>query len=91
MIGVTDNNHGHRKRWLDEQVVHQAKYFGIDLQCQATMPDHLDVAQRGDIAECSAEIALGFKSSTGLCATGGNIASCWTSWRREPSFFRNGF
>jgi len=30
---VTGKNPYHRKQWLDEQLAHQAKYFGIDRLC----------------------------------------------------------
>ncbi|MFM7919053.1 MAG: hypothetical protein ACKPJJ_37455, partial [Planctomycetaceae bacterium] len=28
---ITGRNYDHRKVWIDEQLVHQAKHFGIDL------------------------------------------------------------
>ncbi len=30
---VTGKNHDHRKQWIDDQLVVQAKYFGFDLLC----------------------------------------------------------
>jgi len=32
---VTGKNYDHRKVWIDEQLIHQAKHFGIDLLCQS--------------------------------------------------------
>ncbi|MEZ6132603.1 MAG: hypothetical protein R3C59_28385 [Planctomycetaceae bacterium] len=29
---ITGQNFDHRKQWLDDQLVQQAKYFGIDLE-----------------------------------------------------------
>ena len=36
----TGKNYDHRKLWLDEQLIHQAKHFGIDLLCQAILSNH---------------------------------------------------
>lgn len=58
--------------------MHHAKYFGIDLLFQATPPDHLHVAQRGDIAEWPALIALGFMNNTGIAGPVENCTSCRT-------------
>ena len=38
---VSGKNYDHRKMWLDEQLIHQAKYFGIDLLCQAIVRSRL--------------------------------------------------
>ena len=43
---VTGKNYDHRKVWVDEQLVHQAKHFGIDLLCQAIMSNHLHLVLR---------------------------------------------
>ena len=37
---ITGKNYDHRKQWLDDQLVLQAKYFGIDLLFQAIMSNH---------------------------------------------------
>ena len=34
---LTGKNYDHRKQWTDNQLVHQARHFGIDLLCQAIM------------------------------------------------------
>jgi len=49
MIGVTGKNHDHRRQWLDEQLVLKEKFLGIDLLCQAPLPDHSSsgTARRG--------------------------------------------
>ncbi len=43
---VSGKNYDHRKVWLDEQLIHQAKYFGIDLLCQAIMSNHMHLVLR---------------------------------------------
>ena len=43
---VTGKNYDHRKEWLDDQLVHQAKHFGIDLLCQAIMSNHFHLVLR---------------------------------------------
>ena len=43
---VSGKNYDHRKVWLDEQLTHQAKYFGIDLLCQAIMSNHMHLVLR---------------------------------------------
>jgi len=43
---VTGKNYDHRKIWIDEQLIHQAKHFGIDLLCQAIMSNHLHLVLR---------------------------------------------
>ena len=43
---VTGKNYDHRKAWLDEQLVHQAKYFGIDLLCHAILSNHFHLVLR---------------------------------------------
>jgi hypothetical protein len=43
---VSGRNYDHRKVWIDEQLVHQAKHFGIDLLCQAIMSNHLHLVLR---------------------------------------------
>ncbi len=37
---VTGKNYDHRKQWIDDQLVHQARHFGIDLLCQAILSNH---------------------------------------------------
>ena len=39
-------NFGHRKVWIDEQLVQQARYFGIDLLCQAILSNHIHLVLR---------------------------------------------
>jgi REP element-mobilizing transposase RayT len=56
---VTGKNYDHRKVWIDEQLAHQARYFGVDLLCQAIMSNHMhlmlrsrpDVVKQWDDAE----------------------------------------
>ncbi len=43
---VTEKNYDHRKLWIDDQLVLQAKYFAIDLPCQAIMSNHLHLVLR---------------------------------------------
>jgi hypothetical protein len=43
---VTGKNYDHRKQWIDDQLVHQARYFGIDLLCQAIMSNHFHLVLR---------------------------------------------
>lgn len=43
---VSGKNYDHRKVWIDEQLVHQAKHFGIDLLCQAIMSNHIHLILR---------------------------------------------
>jgi hypothetical protein len=43
---VSGRNYDHRKVWIDEQLVYQAKHFGIDLLCQAIMANHLHLVLR---------------------------------------------
>jgi len=43
---VTGMNYDHRKLWIDEQLVHQAKHFAIDLLCQAIMSNHIHLVLR---------------------------------------------
>ncbi len=43
---VTGRNYDHRKVWIDEQLMHQAKHFGIDLLCQAIMANHIHLILR---------------------------------------------
>ncbi|MFO0179903.1 MAG: transposase [Planctomyces sp.] len=43
---VSCRNYEHRKVWIDEQLVHQARHFGIDLLCQAIMSNHLHLVLR---------------------------------------------
>ena len=40
---VTGNNYDRRKVWIDDQLVHQAKRFGIDLVCQAIRSNHIQL------------------------------------------------
>ncbi len=41
---VTGKNYDHRKQWIDDQLVHQARHFGIDLLCQAIWPQRSKAA-----------------------------------------------
>ncbi|MFK7818971.1 MAG: transposase [Planctomycetaceae bacterium] len=43
---VTGENYDHRKQWIDEQLIHQAKHFGIDLLCQAILSNHFHLVLR---------------------------------------------
>lgn len=43
---VSGTNHDHRKLWVDDQLIHQAKHFGIDLLCQAIMSNHFHLVLR---------------------------------------------
>ncbi len=43
---VTGKNYDHRKVWIDQQLAHQARHFGIDLLCQAIMSIHLHLVLR---------------------------------------------
>jgi REP element-mobilizing transposase RayT len=43
---VSGKNYDHRKQWIDDQLVHQARYFGIDLLCQAIMSNHFHLVLR---------------------------------------------
>jgi len=43
---VTGKNYDHRKQWIDEQLVHQARHFGIDLLCQAILSNHFHLVLR---------------------------------------------
>ena len=43
---VSGKNFDHRKIWIDEQLAHQARYFGIDLLCQAIMSNHFHLVLR---------------------------------------------
>ncbi len=46
---VTGKNYDHRKQWIDDQLdqlVQQAKYFRIDLLCQAIMSNHFHLVLR---------------------------------------------
>ena len=43
---VSGKNYDHRKVWIDDQLTHQARYFGIDLLCQAIMSNHLHLVLR---------------------------------------------
>jgi len=33
---VTGKDYDHRKQWIDDQLVHQARYFGIDFLCHGS-------------------------------------------------------
>ena len=48
MIGSAGRifNFDHRKVWIDEQLVQQARYFGIDLLCQAVLSNHVHLVLR---------------------------------------------
>ncbi|MDA1230918.1 MAG: hypothetical protein O2856_09100 [Planctomycetota bacterium] len=43
---VSGKNFDHRKLWLDEQLIHQARHFGIDLLCQAILSNHFHLVLR---------------------------------------------
>src|SRR6056297_1887331 len=43
---VTGQNYDHRKVWIDEQLVHQAEFFGIDLLCMAILSNHVHLVLR---------------------------------------------
>ena len=43
---VTGKNYDHRKVWIDDQLVHQARHFGIDLLCQAILSNHFHLVLR---------------------------------------------
>ena len=43
---LTDKNYDHRKQWIDDQLIHQARHFGIDLLCQAIMSNHIHLVLR---------------------------------------------
>ena len=43
---VSGNNYDHRKQWIDAQLVHQARYFGIDLLAQAILSNHFHLVLR---------------------------------------------
>jgi hypothetical protein len=43
---ITGRNYDHRKVWIDEQLVDQARHFGIDLLCQAIMSNHVHLVLR---------------------------------------------
>jgi hypothetical protein len=43
---VTGRNYDHRKQWIDDQLVHQSRYFGIDLLCQAILSNHFHLILR---------------------------------------------
>jgi len=43
---VSGRNYDHRKVWIDQQLAHQARYFGIDLLCQAIMSNHVHLVLR---------------------------------------------
>jgi hypothetical protein len=48
---ITGKNYDHRKQWLDDQLVQQAKYVGIDLLCKVIMRNqfHLVLRSRPDV------------------------------------------
>ena len=43
---LTGKNYDHRKQWIDDQLIHQARFFGIDLLCQAIMSNHFHLVLR---------------------------------------------
>lgn len=43
---VSGKNYDHRKQWIDDQLVHQARHFGIDLLCQAILSNHFHLVLR---------------------------------------------
>ena len=38
---LTGKNYDHRKVWVEKQLKHHAKYFGIDLLCFSLMSSHI--------------------------------------------------
>ena len=42
----TGKNYDHRKQWIDDQLAHQARHFGIDLLCQAILSNHIHLVVR---------------------------------------------
>ena len=43
---VTGKNYDHRKQWIDDKIVHQARHFGIDLLCQSILSNHFHLVLR---------------------------------------------
>ncbi len=43
---VSGKNYDHRKVWVDQQLAHLARYFGIDLICRAIMSNHFHLVLR---------------------------------------------
>jgi len=43
---IAGKNYDHRKLWLDDQLVHQARHFGIVLLCQAILSNHIHLVLR---------------------------------------------
>lgn len=43
---VTGRNYDQRKAWIDELLIHQAEFFGIDLLCQAILSNHFHLVLR---------------------------------------------
>jgi REP element-mobilizing transposase RayT len=43
---LTGKNYDHRKAWMEQELVHLAKYFGIDLFCYAIMSNHFHLVLR---------------------------------------------
>ena len=42
----TGRNCDQCKLWIDDQLVHQARHFGVDLLCQAIMSNHFHLVLR---------------------------------------------
>ena len=67
---VSGKNFDHRKRWLDEQLIHQARHFGIDLLCQAILRNHFHLARaspatQSEVARPSVQTKLSSGSAKG--------------------------
>lgn len=43
---VSGKNFDDRKVWIDEELIHQARHFGIDLLCQAILSNHFHLVLR---------------------------------------------
>ena len=43
---VTGKNFDHRKQWMESELVHLAKFFGIDLLCYAILSNHFHLVLR---------------------------------------------
>ena len=44
---VSDKNFDHRKQWTESELVHLAKFFGIDLLCHAILSNHFHLVPIG--------------------------------------------
>jgi hypothetical protein len=61
---ASGKNYDHRKVWIDQQLAHQARYFGIDLLCWAiiTQQDRSRVPVRATAS--SSTVSNAMKSSS---------------------------